>query len=49
VLRDGLRPLYIVDEKNDASIAVAEALGYVDSGLREMTGKAGCASFALRN
>jgi len=39
VLEDNLRPLYIVEEGNDASIGVAEVLGYVDSGLREMAGE----------
>lgn len=39
LLEERLRPLYIVDEGNDASIRTAEAVGYVDSGLRELAGE----------
>jgi GNAT superfamily N-acetyltransferase len=39
LLEEGLRPLYVVAEGNDASAHVARALGYVDSGLRELTGE----------
>jgi FR47-like protein len=39
LLEDKLRPLYIVDEGNEASIRIAEAVGYVDSGLREFAGE----------
>jgi L-amino acid N-acyltransferase YncA len=34
LLEDGLRPLYLVEEGNAASIQIAEGLGYVDSGSR---------------
>jgi RimJ/RimL family protein N-acetyltransferase len=39
LLEDRLRPLYIVDEGNEASIRTAEAVGYVDSGLHEFAGE----------
>ena len=39
LLEERLRPLYIVDEGNDASIRTAKAVGYVDSGLREFAGE----------
>jgi len=39
LLAERLRPLYIVDEGNEASIRIAEAVGYVDSGLREFAGE----------
>lgn len=32
---EGLRPLYMVEEDNEASIQIAKGLGYVDSGLRQ--------------
>ena len=35
LLEERLRPLYMVDEGNQASIQIAEGLGYVDSGLLE--------------
>jgi RimJ/RimL family protein N-acetyltransferase len=34
LLEDGLRPLYMVEEGNAASIQIAEGLGYVDSGSK---------------
>jgi len=40
LLRDRLLPLYIVDEANLASIQLAEAAGYIDTGRREMAGEA---------
>ena len=39
LLEEKLRPLYIVDEGNEASVRTAEAVGYVDSGLREFAGE----------
>ncbi len=39
LLEERLRPLYVVDEGNEASIHTAEAAGYVDSGLREFAGE----------
>ena len=39
LLEDRVRPLYIVDQKNEASIAIAEGLGYVDTGVREFSGE----------
>lgn len=39
LLEEKLRPLYIVDEGNETSIRTAEAVGYVDSGLREFAGE----------
>ena len=39
LLEEKLRPLYMVEEGNVASIRTAEAVGYVDSGLREFAGE----------
>ena len=39
LLRDGLTPLYVVNEQNTASIKLAEGLGFVDTGLREYAGQ----------
>jgi len=39
LLEEKLRPLYIVDEGNETSIRIAEAMGYIDSGLREFAGE----------
>lgn len=36
VLRDGRTPLYLVDEDNEASRALAENVGYVDTGARQV-------------
>jgi predicted GNAT family acetyltransferase len=35
LLEERLRPLYMVEENNQASVQIAEGLGYVDSGLLE--------------
>lgn len=35
LLESNLRPLYIVDESNAESLAIAEALGFSDTGVRE--------------
>jgi L-amino acid N-acyltransferase YncA len=35
LLESNLRPLYIVDQDNAESVAIAEALGYTDTGARE--------------
>ena len=40
LLEERLRPLYMVGEENQASIRIAEGLGYVDTGLRELAGEA---------
>jgi RimJ/RimL family protein N-acetyltransferase len=37
LLEEGLRPLYMVEEANDASIQIAEGLGYVDTGSKQFT------------
>ena len=37
LLEDRLRPLYFVAEGNRQSVRIAEELGYVDTGLREVT------------
>lgn len=34
LLDEGLRPIYLVEEGNDASIQIAEGLGYLDTGSR---------------
>jgi RimJ/RimL family protein N-acetyltransferase len=39
LLEENLRPLYMVEEGNVASIRIAEGLGYVDTGLREFAGE----------
>jgi RimJ/RimL family protein N-acetyltransferase len=39
LLEERVRPLYIVDQHNEASIAIAEGLGYVDTGVREFSGE----------
>jgi RimJ/RimL family protein N-acetyltransferase len=39
LLEERLRPLYMVDEKNDASVRIAEGLGYVDTGQRDFVGE----------
>lgn len=39
LLEERLRPVYIVDEENEASIHIAEGLGYVDTGIREVSGE----------
>jgi GNAT superfamily N-acetyltransferase len=39
LLEEHLRPLYMVEEENVASIRIAEGLGYVDTGLREFAGE----------
>lgn len=40
LLREGLLPLYMVEEANVASILLAEAAGYTDTGRREVAGEA---------
>lgn len=35
LLEERLRPLYMVEENNEASVRIAEGLGYVDTGHRE--------------
>lgn len=39
LLEDRLRPLYMVEESNKASVLIAEGLGYVDTGAREFAGE----------
>jgi len=39
LLAEGLWPLYMVEEGNELSLRIAEALGYVDTGLREFVGE----------
>jgi GNAT superfamily N-acetyltransferase len=39
LLREGLLPLYMVDEANLSSILLAEAAGYIDTGQREIAGE----------
>ena len=40
LLKSGRVPLYVVAESNDASVRVAEAVGFEDTGLREYVGQA---------
>jgi RimJ/RimL family protein N-acetyltransferase len=35
LLKNGRTPLYVVSEKNEVSIRLAESVGFVDSGVRE--------------
>jgi RimJ/RimL family protein N-acetyltransferase len=42
VIRSARQPLYIVSERNDPSIALAEGVGYVDTGVREFAGDGVC-------
>jgi len=39
LLREGLLPLYMVEESNLPSILLAEAVGYADTGRREVAGE----------
>jgi GNAT superfamily N-acetyltransferase len=39
LLEERVRPLYVVEEGNEASIRIAEDLGYVDTGLRTFVGE----------
>jgi hypothetical protein len=39
LLEKGLRALYLAEEGNQASISLAESLGYVDTGAREFAGE----------
>jgi GNAT superfamily N-acetyltransferase len=39
LLEQRVRPLYMVEEGNEASIHIAEGLGYVDTGLRTFVGE----------
>jgi len=39
LLEERLRPLYMAEEGNAASARIAEALGYVDTGLRDFVGE----------
>lgn len=39
LLEERLRPLYTVEEGNEASAHIAQGLGYVDTGLREFVGE----------
>ncbi|MFQ6101188.1 MAG: GNAT family N-acetyltransferase [Anaerolineae bacterium] len=42
VIRSARQPLYFVTETNEPSIALAEAVGYVDTGAREFAGEGVC-------
>jgi len=41
-VRSGRQPLYIVNESNDPSLALAKTVGYVDTGVREFAGDCVC-------
>ncbi len=43
-VRSGQQPLYVVNEANDASLALAKTVGYVDTGVREFAGECVCRS-----
>lgn len=40
LLQRGLRPLYVVNENNTASISLATSVGFADTGAREFSGQA---------
>jgi len=42
VIRSSRQPLYVVNERNESSIALAEVVGYVDTGAREFAGEGVC-------
>jgi len=42
VIRASRRPVYIVNEGNEASLALAKSVGYVDTGAREFAGEGIC-------
>lgn len=42
VIRSGSQPLYVASRENGPSIALAEAVGYVDTGAREFAGEGIC-------
>jgi GNAT superfamily N-acetyltransferase len=42
VVRSSRQPVYIVNETNGPSTALAEAIGYVDTGAREFAGEGVC-------
>jgi len=42
VVRSTRQPVYIVNETNGPSTALAEAVGYVDTGAREFAGEGVC-------
>jgi GNAT superfamily N-acetyltransferase len=42
VVRSGRQPLYIVNEGNEPSLALAKTVGYVDTGAREFAGEGIC-------
>jgi predicted GNAT family acetyltransferase len=39
LLEERIRPLYMVEEANEASIRIAEGMGYVDTGRRQFAGE----------
>ncbi len=41
-VRSARQPLYVVNEANEPSIALAESVGYVDTGAREFAGEGVC-------
>ncbi len=42
ILRASRRPIYVVDEGNESSLALAKSVGYVDTGAREFAGEGIC-------
>ncbi len=42
VVRSGRQPLYIVNDQNDRSVALAKSVGYADTGAREFAGEGIC-------
>ncbi len=48
LIESGVQPLYMVSEGNEASIALAESVGFVDTGAREFAGTGVCRSTTNR-
>ncbi len=42
LLQAGVQPLYMVSEENEASVRLAESVGFVDTGAREFAGSGVC-------
>jgi hypothetical protein len=43
-VRSGRQPLYVANETNEASLALAKTVGYIDTGAREFAGEGVCRS-----
>jgi RimJ/RimL family protein N-acetyltransferase len=48
LIQAGVQPLYMVTEENEASIRLAESVGFVDTGAREFAGAGVCREIGHR-